>query len=57
MSCSAQLAPNELDALAEYGNATSDDVLGKCSLIGALVDELLEEPVLREDHTLPKETI
>jgi len=57
VSCSAQLAPNELDALAEYGNATSDDVLGKCSLIGALVDELLEEPVLREDHTLPKETI
>ena len=56
MSCSVQLASDELEALAA-DDKTSDDVLGRCSLICWLVEELPEEPVLSEHHTLPKENI
>lgn len=57
MSSIAQFFPDELEALEGYDETSSDDVRGKCSLIGGLVEELLEEPVLPEHHALPKEII
>jgi len=53
----AQLADDELEALAALDKTTSDDALGRCSLIGGLAEQLADGPVLPEHHPLPKEII
>lgn len=56
MSCLAQL-DDELEELAALDKTTSDDVLGRCSLIGGLAEQLADGTVLPENHPLPKEII
>jgi hypothetical protein len=57
VSCSVQFLPDELEVLAVDDKTTSDDVLGRCNMIGGLAEEPQDGPVLPELHILPKEII